>query len=280
MGTINAAESLGLGRDLGSLAPGKLADILLLDDLASVKISGVFTAGREVVRNGRLVLKIDSPEYPDFLRQSVKVKAPLEPADFTVRAEKAWSRVAVRVIEVRGDSLHMPEGRADLEVRDGLVQPDPGRDVLKIALVNANRLSGDIGQGFVRGFGLRQGALATTHNPFFHGLAVVGTNEEDMALAANVLVRAGGGQVAVAGGQVRALVELPLSGVLSDRPYRENIKGFEKLAVAARDLGCQLPSAFKTLGFTTATGNIGDLKLSDQGLVDIPRRRLTSLFVE
>ena len=140
--------------------------------------------------------------------------------------------------------------------------------------------SGNIGKGFVRGFNLKKGAIASSHNPFFHGIAVVGTNDSDIAIAANKVAEIGGGEVAVVDGEVKALFELPLCGVLSDEPLEHNIIKSRQLADVVKEMGCRLKSVFKTLGFTPACGNIGDLKIFDGGIVDVKNRKVVDVVVD
>lgn len=280
MATLNAAESLGVASDLGGVGPGKFADILLVDDLPSFQVSTVIANGKVVARDGVCTAQLAAPSYPEWLGDTVRVRNPLRPSDFQVEVNGRSSDARVRVIDVAGDSMWMHEWQATLPVSEGTVAADPQSDVLKIALIESHNLSGQIGKAFVRGFGLKRGAIASTHNSFFHGVNVVGTNDADMALAANTLIAAGGGEVVVCDGKVVALFELPLCGVLSGDPLDVALEKSRAVAEATAKMGCSFPDPFRSLAFTTACGNLGELKLSEKGLVNVAKREVVPLFVD
>ncbi|MBW1800120.1 MAG: adenine deaminase [Deltaproteobacteria bacterium] len=269
MATLNAAEALGVARDMGSIAPGKFADILVVDDLPDFRISTVVANGKVVARDYECVVELSPPPYPDTLLDTIRVSGKIAPEDFRVEAPPGRESVEVRVIEVIEDSLHMPEGRADLKVRDGDVTSDTDQDVLKIAMFESFNGSGDRGKGFIRGFNLKRGAIASSHNSFFHGINVVGTNDYDMALAANAIAEAGGGEVVVSDGKVLALLELPLCGVLSADTLENSLNKSRAVADALKGIACGLKAAFRSLAFTTAVGNIGDLKIFEKGIIHV-----------
>jgi len=279
MGTLNAADSIGISSEVGSIAPGKFADIIFIDDLPTFKISTVIANGKVVVKDGEFILDLKQPKYPDFLYNTIRLKRQIVPSDFEIKAPKGKDKVIVRVIEVKDGTLHMPEGRAILFVENGKIQNDIKNDVLKIALVETFKRSGNIGKGFTRGFNLKKGAIASTHNPWFHGIAIVGTNDSDMMIAANKIAEIGGGEVAVVDGKIMALYELPISGVCSEKSIQESIQESQKLSNIVKEMGCNLNSVFKTLGFTTACGNIGDLKIFDSGIIDIKNRKVVDIIV-
>jgi len=164
-------------------------------------------------------------------------------------------------------------------VRGGDVVADPAADVLKLAVVERHRGTGNVGLGIVRGFGLKRGALASTIAHDSHNVVVVGTNDEDMRTALRALVKIGGGQVVVAEGEVQALLPLPIAGLMSDRPLSEVAEAGRALCGAARALGCAVSDPFMTLSFL-ALPVIPHLKLTDRGLVDVEQSRHVSLFVE
>jgi adenine deaminase len=183
--------------------------------------------------------------------------------------------VEVRVIGVTDGRLITEERRAQLRVEDGALEPDLANDVLSLAMVDRFAKGGRrIGVGFVQGFGLERGAIASTVNSVCENLVSVGTNAGDMALAMNHLAAIGGGKAVVADGQVLATVELPLLGLLAEDPLEVVTQKFEKALHEIRDLGCTLTNPFSQLEFCFACGEIGDLRLSDEGLlrVDPPER--------
>lgn len=276
MGTLNAAEALGMARDIGSIAPGKFADILIVDDLPSFRISTVIANGQVVAEDGKCIAVMESPAYPSFLKNTVRAPGPITPADFVIEAVRREGPVEVRVIEVMEDSLYMPEGRATLQTKSGMVQPDIKQDVLKIVMFESFNNTGNRGKGFVRGFNLKRGAIGSTHNSFFHGINIAGTNDYDMSVAANALIEAGGGEVAVADGKVLALLDLPLCGVLSADTMETALQKSKAVARATTELGCPLKAPFRSLAFTTACGNLGELKIFERGLVHVGKREVVN----
>lgn len=280
MATLNGANSIGISREVGSIAPGKFADIIIVDNLPAFKISAVIANGKVVVKDGEFMLDLKQPKYPDFLYNTIHLKRQIVPSDFEINAPEGKNKVVVRVIEVKDRTLHMPEGRAILPVKNRKIQNDIENDVLKIALVETFKRSGNIGKGFTRGFDLKKGAIASTHNPWFHGIAIVGTNDSDMTIAANKIAEIGGGEISVVDGKVKACYELPISGVCSEKSIQESIQESQKLSDIVKEMGCKLSSVFKTLGFSTACGNIGDLKIFDNGIIDIKNRKIVDVIVE
>ncbi len=278
MATINTARYFRLDHEIGSIAPGKYADILLLTDLARIKVRQVYLAGRLVAEDGRLLVTLPARKYPDFVRQSVRLAAPLGEADFHITAPSPAPRVTVRIIQVEEAQVGTRERLAELTVTDGLVCADPSRDIAKAAVFERHRASGSRSLGFVSGFGFTKGAVAQTVAHDSHNLLIVGTNDTDMAVAGNLLAEHGGGMVAVADGEVLALLELPVAGLMSDRPVEEVAAQVARLTEAWRKLGCTLVSPFMTLALLPLPV-IPDLRLTNRGLVDVKSFAPVSLFV-
>jgi adenine deaminase len=275
MATINVAEAFFAQQDIGLIAPGRFADVLLVDDLASFAIQRVIVGGRTMVQDGCLVGEIPSVEYPASFFGTVKLPAPLRAADFTIAVDSGADTVEVRVIGVTEGSLVSHERRQRLDVRDGRIQASVPDDVLHLAMVDRHGKGTGVGLGFVHGFGLERGAIASSVNAVCENIVIVGTDAADMAIAANRLAEAGGGKVVVADGQVLSLVELPVLGLLADAPLDEVMRSFEQIFAAIRALGCDLQSPFSQLEFAFACGEIGDIKLSEEGLVRVhPPERL------
>jgi adenine deaminase len=267
MGTLNAAETLGVDRFIGVLAPGKRADLCLVDNLEGFEVTDVVAGGRLVVSGGEYVGSQPRLEYPASARGTVRLAVQPTPQDFWVRAEGARARV--RTIEARDGTIVTGEGRALLRVRDGNVLAAPDQDVLKIASLERHGGSGKMGLGFVRGFGLRRGALASTYNPHCQHLLVVGAEDVDMAAAAAAVREMGGGFAVVEGSRVLARVPLPLYGLLSEAPAPELVSQIEEAIEQARELGCRLSAPFHTLAFVGLPVVIGKLKICSEGLVDV-----------
>ncbi len=257
MASLNAATWHRLDH-LGAIAPGYQADILLLDDLERFLPSAVLKAGRPPIDPGR-------PPVPEWVRHSVRIQ-PLTMNDFQI----PWSGGDARVIGIVPGQI-VTESLVDTpRVFDGAAVSDPERDMVKIAVVERHLGSGRIGLGFVRGTGLRAGAVASTVAHDAHNMVVVGADDGDMARATQRLAELGGGMVVVASRGIRAELPLPVAGLLSDAPVATVVEQTRALDEAARALGCALEAPFHTIGFL-ALSVIPSLKITDHGLVDVDR---------
>jgi adenine deaminase len=275
LGSLNAAEHFGL-RDRGAVAPGRRADLVVFSDWADLRAELVFQAGRLVARDGCLVESAGDARPPrgrgsDPFRASVRVDGGR--VSFAVPA--AGPRV--RVIGVVADQIVTAAEVGDARIRDGLALADPACDLVKMAVVERHGRSGGVGLGFVRGLGLRRGALASTVAHDHHNLVVAGADDRSMATAARAVCAAGGGQAVACGEEVLALLPLPIAGLLSDRPVEGVRAGADSLRAAAKELGSPLRSPFATLSFL-ALEVVPELKLTDRGLVSVPERRIVPLF--
>ena len=278
--TLNAAELLKIDDEIGSIAPGKIADILLLENLPNFKISMVIADGQLVVKESKFLVELECPEYPKFMYNTVKFQRTLKPKDFEIKAPKGRKEATVRVIGVRDGTLITEDRRASIRVKDGLLQSDVERDLLKIAMVDRFHLSGSIGKGFVQGFKLKCGAIGTTYAPTTENLILLGTNDRDICLAANMIAEMGGGHIAVKDNHVLAQLELPLCGLLSDEPLEMVIEKQSKLYEVIREMGCEFIDPLSTLAFLGAAPEIGTLKICEKGIVNVPKLRLEPLIVK
>ena len=268
MATLNAAEVFGLEQEMGSISPGRLADLLLVDDLAAFRIRSVMVGGEVVVDDGRFLPELAPVAYPAGFYESMKLDAPVRAEELSLEAPDQ-AEVEVRVIGMTEGSLLTEERSALLRPRDGRLHADLEADVLPIVMVDRHGKGTGTGIGFVQGFGLKEGALASSVSTICSNLVAVGTNPEDMAAALNRLAAAGGGQIAVRDGEPLALVELPLFGLLSDDPLDVVMDKFSALYAAARELGCAFPSPFSQLEFCFVGGSTPALKLSEEGLLRV-----------
>jgi adenine deaminase len=268
MVTINTARYFRVDHELGSIAPGKYADFLLLDDLASVSVSRVFVAGVAVAERGKMLLELPTRPYPAAVRQSVRLQKPLDESDFAIPAPAGVNRVTLRVMEIEEAQVGTCEIQLVVAVNDGQIRQDPGRDLAKVAVFERHHGTGSHACGFVTGFGFTSGAVASTVAHDSHNLLIVGTNDSDMALAGNILAEHGGGMVAVRDGEVLALVELPVAGLMSDRPVEEVAAAVAGLSQAWKQLGCTLVSPFMTMALLSLPV-IPSLRLTNRGLVDV-----------
>jgi adenine deaminase len=264
MATFNPAQWHGL-RDFGALAPGYQADVLVLPDLERFQ-------PELVLKGGKPVEEIPSPEVPEWVRHTVRIR-PLSTNDFVV----PWERNGrARVIGIVPDQI-VTDSLTDEPRLDGAkAVSDPDRDLLKIAVVERHLGTGRVGLGFVRGFGLRSGALASTVAHDAHNVVVVGVKDDDMLRAVRRLSDSGGGVVVVDSGIVKAELKLPIAGLLSDASLDEVISSSRACVEAARSLGCELPSPFQTMAFL-ALSVVPRLKITDRGLVDVDRFELVPL---
>lgn len=276
MATLNTAEHFRVERDVGSIAPGRWADILVVPDLAAFTVDIVVAAGRVVAAGGELEVELPPFPYPVRARGTVHLPRPLRGKDFAVPAPIAEGEVEVRAIEVVENQAPTREARIRIPVRQGLAELRPG--VARVAVVERHHGSGRIGKGFVVGLTLREGcAVASTVAHDAHHLLVVGTDLGAMARAANHVAAAGGGIAVVRGDEVRAFLGLPIAGILSDRPPAEVAAGLDEVARAVVACGCTLPNAIMTMSLL-ALPVIPALRLTDHGLVDVETGAIVSPF--
>jgi adenine deaminase len=255
MATLNPALWHGL-REFGALAPGYVADLLLLPDLESFEPD-------VVLKRGAPVEEYPSPAVPEWVRNTVRV-APTASNDFAI----PWEGGAARVIGLIEGQIVTDDLREEPKVEDGFAVADPERDVLKIAVVERHLGTGRIGLGFVKGFGLERGAIATSLAHDAHNIVVVGVDDGDMARAVGRLSETGGGLVVIADRGVQAELPLPVAGILSDAPFEEVVELSDACLAAVRGLGCDFPAPFQTLSFL-ALSVIPKLKITDRGLIDV-----------
>ena len=269
MASLNVAEHFGLDGEVGGLAPGRFADLLVLPDSRTVRPEVVVARGRVVARDGRCLAPLAPAELPPGLYDGPRV-GPVEADTFRVPAAGAAARV--RVIRTEGQ-VRTFEDEARLAVRAGTVEPDPAGDVALAAALD-RRGSGRRAVGFVRGFGLREGALASTVSFDTADLVAVGAAREPLAAAVRRVVALGGGLVAVDGaGVVRAELPLPVGGFASPRPLVEVAAGLAAFAGAARALGCPFDNPLLPLETLTFQA-IPALRLTARGLLDVKSQRV------
>ncbi|OGO13993.1 MAG: adenine deaminase [Chloroflexi bacterium RBG_13_66_10] len=270
MATLNTAEHFGVARDVGQIAPGRYADLLLVRDLESFEAEAVFARGRLAAERGRLLLDLPRYIYPERAKTSVHLARPLRPEDFVVRSPaEGKARVhVIGVIENQAPTRHL---EMVLVSAGGELRLDAVDDLAKVALVERHRGSGRIQMGFVSGFGFKERcAFGSTVAHDSHHLILVGTDEASMAAAGNELARVGGGQVVVRDGRVTALVELPIAGLISEERAEVVAEKARRVLEAIRDCGCTLNNANMQLSLL-ALVVIPELRISDLGLVDVSR---------
>ena len=276
MATINTATHFGLERELGSIAPGRRADMIITSDLKTLPIEHVIARGKTVAKNGKITVDCPHYDWPDSARQTVHLGKPLEEKDFDILAPKGKNTVMTRVIGVVENQAPTKALNFELPVIEGCVKASG--DVCQIALVERHRATGHVSNGFVSGFGYTGNmAIASTVAHDSHHMIVVGTSHADMALAANRLGEVGGGVTVFKDRQELALVELPIGGLMSDQPAAEVAARAAKMIEAMVACGCNLNNAYMQHSLL-ALVVIPELRISDLGLVDVTKFELTSVL--
>ena len=266
MATINAAQALGWDAQLGSIAPGKAADINLLSSLEDVKVAAVVLRGQLAAREGKLLIDLPAPVYPPQATATMHLAAPVMSTDLALPAPSD-APVTVRVIRAQAGQVATVSERAVLVPREGLLWADPAQDLCKVAVFDRHHASGTVGLGFVRGFRLRKGALASTVAHDAHQLLCVGTDDADMALACRALEECGGGMAVACDGKVLAVVRLPIAGLFSPEPATAVAAQVAALDAAIASLGCDMPSPFMTMALLSLCV-LPEIHLTHLGLVE------------
>ena len=280
MMTINTAEHFGLSKEIGMIAPGRWADIVLVRDLNDFKADLVIARGQVIAESGKWKVGLPKFKYPSWATKSVKLKRRLKAGDFKLKVSNQQSPVTVNVIGVIENQAPTQHLTFSMQPENGELRADLERDIAKIALVERHRGTGGITLGFVSGFGFdSKCAVASTVAHDSHHMIVAGTDEESMAVAANSLAKSGGGQAVVKDGRVIGRVELKIAGLMSN----------EKADVVAHKAGTIL-DGFKACGCTLNNPNmqlsllalvvIPELRISDKGLVDVTKFKFVPVVEE
>ena len=273
MATLNTAEHFGVAREVGLLAPGRYADILLVPDLVNFRAVRVMAKGRWIAEDGRWLIDLPPYTYPEWARQSVHLARPVTAADFRLpsRANPTVTAHVIGVVENQAPTRHLI---MEVPVENGEVRPNIERDIAKVALVERHRGTGIVQVGLVHGFGFTERcAVASTVAHDSHHLVVVGTDEEQMAIAVNKLAEVGGGQVVVKDGQVIGLVELPVAGLMSTERADVVAQKARSVLEGFRACGCTMENPNMQLSLL-ALAVIPELRISDKGLVDVAQFRI------
>lgn len=273
--SLNTAEYFGL-KDLGAIAPGYKADLLVLPDLKSFKPDIVLKDGQVVAQDGKLAVEI--PENDAIAtRNSVNVRW-ITMDDFKIQTEGDGVK-KVRALEVIPHQLITKSVMSDVKVVDGNAVSNVETDTLKICVIERHRATGNIGKGFVKGFNLKCGAIASTVAHDSHNMIVIGTNDFDMYTAAVALIKCQGGKVVVKDGEIISQLPLPIAGLMSDKEFDFVVEKCDELNKAAHSIGCKLEDPFMTMGFLSLPV-IPELKITDKGVFDTNKFDFVDIFEE
>jgi adenine deaminase len=279
MATLNTAEHFGLEKDIGSITPGRYADIIISSDLTTLPIDAVILAGRVAARDGRLLVSLPPYPYPEFATNSVLLHREMRSTDFDVAAPGSGA-AEVRVIGVIENQAPTQALTKLLPADEGILQLDPGQDVVHLALADRHTGNGAVVNGFVAGFGFDAPcAVASTIAHDSHHMVIAGTSKNNMAAAANRLSEVGGGVVVFKDGQEIALVELPIAGLMSNEHADVVAAKTARMVEAFKECGCQLNNAYMQLSLL-ALVVIPELRISDLGIVDVTKFEIVPLFVD
>ncbi len=270
--SLNTAEYFNLS-NIGAIAPGYKADIAVFNDLQNFEPKMVFKNGKLIARDGKVT--VDMTELkPPALRGSVNIKY-LYKEDLQIKTPA--QKKNIKTINVIPQQLITKLTVEPAKIENGLAVSDTEKDILKIAVIERHKATGNIGLGFVKGFGLKSGAIASTVAHDSHNMIVIGTNDDDMYYAAVELVKSQGGKIIVENGKTLAHLPLPFAGLMSDKPAEEVMAKINELENAAQKIGCKIADPFMSMAFLSLSV-IPEIKITDKGLIDVNKFEVTDLF--
>lgn len=271
--TVNAAKHFRLEDEIGSITPGRLADILLVEDINHIKPTTVFFEGKIVAQAGNLLEECKVSEYPDWIKNTVMLKNTINALAFDVKSVSNQNKTKVNVIKLIDRQIINTREVAELPVENGKIMMNVEADILKLAVVERYGKTGGVGVGFVQGFKLKKGAMAYSMSHDHHNIVVVGTNEEDMAAAVNGIAEMQGGLTIAENGVVTHRMQLLIGGLMSENSADQVMADLEVMNHAAEELGCQMDAPFMALSFISLP-TVPELGLTDMGLIDVLRHEL------
>ena len=273
MVTLNVAESFRMADEMGSLAPGRVADINIVTGADDFKVLTTIARGQVVARNGQTVKVTPSPEHDPILLNTFHLKAPVTAQDLVIAAPPGATQAHVHVMRTL-PWIPITEGaEADLAVKEGYIAADTVQDLLPIAVVERHHATGNIGKAFIGGFGLKRGAIASSIAHDNHNIVVMGVSPEDMAVATNAVAEMQGGVAVVDSGEVIASIPLPLVGLLSDLDAWSFARARKEVLAKAQAMGCAVPEPFMFLSFITLAA-IPAYAITDRGYIDCMKQAI------
>lgn len=280
MVSLNTAEAYRVDHLVGSIAPGKIADVLLVDDLKSFRVDSVIANGDLVAKNGKMLLNLKVPARPRKFVQTIHLRRKITPEMMTIRTKNPNARkVKVISMQVPPEIPIRLRREAVLKVNGGIIEPDTKNDVLYIEVVERYGKTRNIGKAFISGFNLNEGAMASSMAHDNHNIVVMGTNVEDMSTAVNHIAKIQGGQVVVKNGEVIDELHLPLCGIATDLPPRKLSERVQSLNKTVRELGCGINRPFMFLIFIPLAA-IPEYAVTDQGFFDVKSQKFISPVIE
>lgn len=279
MATVNPATYLGLDKAFGSITPGKTADIVILDDLDSIIPSTVVFNGKLIVKEGQLLASAPEFVFSESIKKTIEIQNPPKSSQLLIKTRKKKPQT-VRVIGVEDGTIYTTSESGTVSVKKGKLEPNLEDDILAVAVIERYTNEGNIGKGFVKGFGLQAGALASSVAHDSHNLVVVGTDAKDMSKAVNRIVEMNGGLAIAKDGKILAELPLPIGGIISDASGMTVAKAYvDLLKTAKSELNCALKSPFFTISFI-ALPVIPELKITDKGLVDTTNQKIVDVLAK
>ncbi len=280
MTSLNTAEAYRVDHIVGSIAPGKSADVVLVDDLRNFKADAVMASGKLVARKGRMLVELKPPSRPREILETMHLRREITPAMLEMRTRNPRAAKAkVISMQIPPEAPIRFRREAELSVARGVVQADTVGDVVHIAVVERFGKTDNIGKAFISGFGLKQGAIASSMAHDNHNIVAMGTNAADMAVAVNHIAKVGGGQVAVKGGKIIDELRLPLCGIATDIRAEELLERVQSLNRTAQGLGCGIKRTFMFLIFIPLAA-IPEYAITDQGFFDVKNQKFLDPILE
>lgn len=278
MVSINCAQAFHMDQNLGSVTPGKCADIVIIDNLTDLNIEEVIIDGNLVAIDGEMCIELEKYEFPEKATNTMHIKETITQDSFKIATDKKDS-AEVRVIEIIPEKVGTFERHIKVPVKDSLIQADPDQDVLKAVVFERHHNTGTKGFGFVKGFHIKDGAMASTVAHDAHNLLVVGSNDVDMAVAANALVECGGGMAVAQGGKLIGVLPLPIAGLMNNKPVDEMAEMVAEVSKSWETIGCDIVSPYMTMALIPLAC-LPELRLTNRGLVDCTTFSFVPLEVE
>lgn len=277
MASVNTAKHFRVEDEIGSITPGRYADIIICDNYKNIDPLVVLFEGKVVSDENGLINECSVGEYPEWIKDTVHLKNKITAESFKVKSNKK-DNTKIHLIDMIDRQIINNHNIVEMKVENGFINTDISRDILKIAVVERYNKNGNVGIGFVRGFKLKKGAMAYSMSHDHHNIVVVGCNDEDMQIAVNEVARINGGLAVAKDGKVINSLTLPIGGLMSMKPAEEVMKSVDILNENAHDLGCEMDAPFMSLSFVSLP-TVPEIGLTDKGLVDVIKHELIDLEI-